>query len=149
MEQKERFKLVPAVYLVLVREGKILLARRLRTGYEDGKYSMVAGHVDGGETMREALVREAQEEAGIRIEPDQLKHALTMHRWCGDHERVDLFFTAERWAGEIRNMEPDKCDDLAWFPLDGMPDNVIPYVREAIACYRKGETYCEFGWEKR
>ena len=57
----ERFKLVPAAYLVIVREGKILLLRRFNTGFEDGNYSMIAGHLEGNETFIQAMVREARE----------------------------------------------------------------------------------------
>ncbi|MFA5013846.1 MAG: NUDIX domain-containing protein, partial [Candidatus Paceibacterota bacterium] len=106
---KERFKLIPEVYLILVKDGNILLSRRFQTGYEDGNYSMVAGHADGEETMRETVAREAKEEAGIDIKPEGLEHLLTMHRWCGDHERIGLYFTVEQWNGEIKNMESNKC----------------------------------------
>ena len=147
MGNKERFKLIPEVYLVLVKDKNILLSRRFQTGYEDGKYSMIAGHADGNETMREAIAREAKEEAGIEIDPKELKHLLTMHRWCGDHERIGLYFTTEKWDGEIRNTEPNKCDDLSWFPLDQLPQHTIPYIQTAIDGYVKGEKYCEFGWE--
>ena len=38
---KERHKIVPASYLVLIKDSKILLSRRVNTGYEDGKYPML------------------------------------------------------------------------------------------------------------
>jgi hypothetical protein len=72
-----------------------------------------------------------------------------MHRWCGDHERLDFFFTVEKWSGEVRNMEPGKCDDLSWFPLEKLPENTIPYIRHAIECFSKKVSYSEFGWENQ
>ena len=145
---KERFKLIPEVYLVLIRAGKILLSRRFQTGYEDGNYSMIAGHADGGETMREAIAREAKEEAGIKIDTKGLKHLLTMHRWCGDHERIGFYFTTEKWDGDIRNTDPNKCDDLSWFSLNQLPDNTIPYIRTSIDCCTKNIQYYEFAWDR-
>jgi len=132
-----------------MKEDNILLSRRFNTGYEDGKYGLVAGHVDGGETMTNAMIREAKEEAGIDLSSSDLSLALTMHRWCGDHERIDLFFVASKWDGDIKNMELDKCDDLSWFSLKQLPKNIIPYIRTAINCYLKGEKYCEFGWDNK
>ena len=148
MEIKERFKLIFSVYLLAIQNEKVLLLRRFQTGYEDGKYGLVAGHVDGNETAREAMIREAREEAGISIASDDLIHALTMHRWCGDHERIDLFFYTSKWMGDIVNKEMHKCDDLRFVSLEQLPVNTIPYIRTAIDCYRKGITYCEFGWNE-
>lgn len=148
MENKERFKLIPSVYGLFVKEEKILLLRRYQTGFEDGNYGLPAGHADGKETMREAVAREIAEEIGVKIDVNDLNLVLTMHRWCGDHERIDLFFKIERWQGEIKNMEPEKCDDLSWFSLDCLPENTIPYIRAAIENYQKGIKYCEFGWNK-
>ncbi|MDP3964045.1 MAG: NUDIX domain-containing protein [bacterium] len=145
---KQRFTLIPEVYLILIQDGRILLSRRFQTGYEDGNYSLVAGHADGGETMREAMAREALEEAGLTISPRDLNHAVTLHRWCGDHERIGFFFTPERWRGEIENSEPNKCDDLGFFVLDRLPANIIPYISHVIGCYQQGIPYSEFGWER-
>jgi 8-oxo-dGTP diphosphatase len=149
MTTKERFKLIASVYALFIKDGKILLTRRFQTGFEDGKYNFPAGHVDGQETMRNAMVREAFEEVGAKLKPDDLELVLTMHRWCGDHERVDLFFVAKKWEGEIKIMESNKCDDLSWFPLDNLPENIIPYNRKAIDCYINKEIYCEFAWEQK
>lgn len=62
---KERFKIVPSVYLILMKDNKILFSRRYNTGYFDGYYSFPAGHLDGGETLKQAMVRETEEEIGI------------------------------------------------------------------------------------
>jgi 8-oxo-dGTP pyrophosphatase MutT (NUDIX family) len=143
---RERFRALVAVHLFLMRDDAILLLRRFNTGYEDGNYSVIAGHLDGGEEVIAAVIREAQEEAGITIAPADVNVVGVMHRQS-DTERIDFFVTASRWQGTIVNREPDKCDDLAWFPLDALPENVVPYVRRAIANARVGRWFDSFGWD--
>ena len=64
-----------------------------------------------------------------------------------NNERIDVFFTAEKWDGEIENMEPQKCDDLSWFDLDNLPENIIPYIREVIKHIKNKVFYSEHGWK--
>ncbi len=147
---KKRHQNVPASYLTLFKDNKILLLRRCNTGYEDGNYSMVAGHVDPGETFTQCIIREAKEEAGIELNFKDLKVVHIMHRNSKsqeDNERVDTFFMAEKWTGNIVNKEPNKCDDLSWFDLDNIPKNTIPYVKKAIQNIRNKIYYSEFGWD--
>lgn len=134
-----------AVHLLLTREGKILLLRRFNTGYEDGNYSVVAGHSDGNEDVKSAMIREAREEAGIEITPNNIQFASVMHRKLDD-ERIDFFFAADSWEGEIANMEPEKCDDLSWFEIDNLPYNIIPYIKQAIENYINGVQFDIYGW---
>ncbi len=147
MPCKDRHKVIPASYLVLRDEEKVLLLWRFNTGYEDGKYSLPAGHVDAGETFTETVIREVGEEIGITLKWEDVRMAHMMHRKSVDSERVDTFFTIEEWTGEPKNMEPNKCDDLSWFPLDKLPENTIPYIRQALECIRDGKFYSEFGWD--
>ena len=140
-----RFKIIPEVHLILKRDNQLLLLRRANTGYMDGYYSLVAGHVDGNETFMAAMIREAQEEAGIAIDQDDLALSHVMHRRTTE-ERLSLFFTASKWGGDVVNMEPDKCDDLSWFDMGNIPQNTIPYISTAITHAGNGVGYSEFGW---
>jgi 8-oxo-dGTP pyrophosphatase MutT (NUDIX family) len=144
--QKERFKLVPTSFLVLIRDDKILLLRRFNTGHMDGYYSMVAGHLDGNETFIQAAIREAKEEAGIDIKEGGLEVVHAMHRKCPNEERIDIYIKAKGWKGEPKNLEPHKCDDLRWFEIGRLPKNTVDYVRQAIDSIRKKVFYSEFGW---
>lgn len=145
---KERFKIIPVSHLILIKDGKILLSRRFNTGYEDGNYSVVAGHLDGNETFTSAMVREAREEAGIELRLEDLDVVHAMHRktLSEANERIEFFLKAKKWQGEPKIMEPDKCDDLKWFAIDDLPANTVPYIRQAIENIRKGIFYSEFGW---
>ncbi|EJL46265.1 hypothetical protein BAG01nite_11350 [Brevibacillus agri] len=143
---RTHFTMPVAVHLFLVRGNEILLLRRYNTGYEDGNYSVPAGHLDGNEEVKTAAIREAREECGIEIAPSALSLVGVMHRRSTD-ERIDFFVAATSWQGEIVNAEPDKCDELVWADLDQLPDNVIPYVRQAIANYRRNKWFDSFGWE--
>jgi len=142
---KERFKIIPSVYLILIKDKRIFLSRRYNTGFHDGEYSFPAGHLDGDETFRKALVREIKEEVGIKLNLKDLKLVHVIDRKEPKEERVDFFFTTKKWKGEPKIMEPNKCDDLRWFSLSNLPDNVIPYIRQAINCVLTNKFYSEFG----
>lgn len=144
----EHIKLHVAVHLILINEGQILLQRRYKTGYEDGKYGVVSGHIDGNEQILDAMFREAREEAGIILDLDNTRIVQVMHRKKTDEERIDYFIECTSWRGSIKIMEPNKCDDLSWFSLNSLPDNIIDYVGFAIKCYLKENNFTSFGWCK-
>ena len=144
-----------AVHLLFFRAGEVLLSRRYRTGWRDGEYSVPAGHVEAGETVTAAAVREAREEIGITLDPKDLEIVHVMHRagdvgadgvLAADDERIDFFLAVRRWQGMPFNAEPQKCDDLTWRALSGLPSNMVPYVRSALERVREGMGYSEFGW---
>ena len=148
----DRFVVVPAAYVYLLRDGvagaEVLLQLRQNTGYMDGCWAAAAaGHVERGETAYDAARREAHEELGI--DDLDLVFELTMQRTRRADpidERVDFFFTARAWRGEPRIVEPLKCAELRWWPLDGVPDGVVPHEARALASLGSGVPYLSHGF---
>ena len=143
--KNDRFKMIASGYLMLIRNGKILLSRRFQTGYEDGKYSLPAGHIEDNETLAAGTCREIREEIGIVLKPSDLQLVHVMHRKHFDI-RMDFFFTTDKKGLKPKNIGPHKSDDVAWFPFNKLPTNTVPYIRAAIENYRKNFFYSEFGW---
>ena len=141
-----RFTLRAAVYLILLKDSKVLLSRRYNTGWMDGKYSLIAGHFDGNESVSNSMIREAWEEAGIKVDKTTLKPATVLHRYSTDQEYMDFFFVATNWKGEPEIKETDKCDEMTWFDLNDLPENILPHIVEAIKNYQNNVPFSESGW---
>ncbi len=122
---------------------QVLLQLRQGTGFMDGHWATAAaGHVEEGESVYAAAVREAREELGIDVDPADLEPLTTLHRSQGNgrpvDERVDWFFVCRRWTGIPARREPDKSADLRWFALDDLPEPVVPHERHVYEALRAG-----------
>lgn len=145
----ESAKASPGVYIIMRKDGKALFLHRLNTSYQLGKYMLPGGGVEKGESITEACIRETKEEVGVTICAEDLIPAHFMYRPPHDEtgERADYFFVVDSWTGEPTINEPHKCDQLAWFALDDLPDNVPEYVQAAIGHWLEGIVYSDFGWK--
>ena len=136
------FALIPAAYVFLVGGRRVLLQRRANTGYYDGWWAAAAaGHVDPGESVLDAAVREAAEELGVTIAADDLEPLTAMHRTAPTglpiDQRLDVFFACGRWSG-IPALQEDTATELAWFDLDALPDGVVHHERFVLDGMRAG-----------
>lgn len=136
--------LVVDLHVILRSGSRVLMGIRKNTGFCDGMYHLPAGHLEDGETISAGAAREAKEELGIDIQPADLDLVHVMQHRTG---RLALFFDARRWSGEVTNAEPDKCELLAWFPDDQLPENSVPYARIALELIRNGKNTGFFGWD--
>jgi len=132
------------VHVVVERDGRILLMRRAGTGFFDGLYSLPGGHVEDGESLRAAAVREMVEETGLHFAVDSLVQVGVMHR-RSDTNRIDFFFRATGCPGEPVIREPDKCDRLDWYSRAKLPAELVPYIRTALDA-GAGPWILELGW---
>lgn len=140
------FSVPVSVHLILIKDNKILLMKRQNTGFADGFYSMPAGKLEPKESVEDAIIRESREEIDIDVKNESLKVIQVMNRNGSDRERIDYFFKVDKWNGEIKNNEPNKCSDLRWFDINDLPDNTIPYIKEAIKNYNNKINFSLFGW---
>ncbi|NNG38747.1 NUDIX domain-containing protein [Flexivirga sp. ID2601S] len=95
---------------VLVRNDRVLMTHRhpAREAYPD-RWALPGGHVEPGESSRDAVVRECLEELGIHVR-DPRPVPLTVH---APHLTTDGFVVT-RWDGEPANLAPGEHDDLRW-----------------------------------
>lgn len=142
----ERFKIITAVHLILVENESVLLQRRYNTGYEDGKYSVVAGHVEENEDVITAMQRETLEEIGIRIKKENLKIVHVMQRKAPDRESIEYFIACQKYEGKIEIMEKNKCDELKFYKFNKLPNNTIPYIKKGLEYYLRDEPFSIYGW---
>jgi mutator protein MutT len=141
-----RFKLTADVHLLLLNsDQEILFGRRQNTGFEDGAFHLPSGHLEAGESVTQALIRETKEEVGITVAAERIEFAHVMHN-SSSGGRVAFFFTVRQWEGMPENREPEKCSDLRWFSLSALPDHMIDYCRVALTHIGAGQSFSTFGW---
>ena len=132
---EERFKSKIVVDLLLSRKNEnnddeILLSLRKNTGHDDGKYELPGGHVEEGEDLIEAIIREAKEELKINLKRENLKIAHILHHYKG--KTLKFILTSNNYEETPTIGEPDKCEELRWFDINNLPKNVIEKVRKTI-----------------
>ncbi|WP_328971578.1 MULTISPECIES: NUDIX hydrolase [Streptomyces] len=143
---------VVGVHLYLQRkDGKILLGlRHPDVAFAGGHFHALAGHLETEGAMA-GLIREAAEEAGLIIAPEDLELVHTVHMLDeGDDSdgqpRIGLFFRARTWSGTPEVREPDRCLEWVWADPAQLPKPMVRYTEIAIEAIGRGETYTELGW---
>ena len=122
--------------LAILREGKILLYRRLRAP-EAGMWNIVGGKVDHMESALDSARREAEEESGLTIGAIDF---LCISEQIIVEERqhwLSLIYVTEDFTGEPRVMEPEKLPEFGWFALDALPKPLSRFTSDAVAALRR------------
>lgn len=132
----ERYKSMIVVDLMLTRKNEksgkeeVLLALRKNTGSHDGEYELPGGHVEAGEDLMQAMIREAKEELNIDICRDDLKIVYILHNYRSD--RINFILTTKGYKGTLSIGEPDKCEKIEWFELDKLPENTTKKIKNSL-----------------
>lgn len=110
----------------------------------DGKYSFPAGHIEPNEGLAGAAIREIDEEIGVKVRKQDLQLVFVSSKKDNiveGQERVLFFFEVRAWEGEPYNAEPSKCDDLQWFSLSSVPENIAEELPIFFEAYADGTLY--------
>lgn len=147
----DRFTLRCAVYVMFVKNNKILLYRRVNTGWQDGKFGIPGGHLEDGETVSQAAVREAKEETELIVKESDLQLVEVGHRQFvagkskeSTNDYIDIIFKAKKWKGNPIITKENKSDEILWVDPKKLPKNTIKSVSLMIENYLNKINYFYF-----
>lgn len=138
----------PVVVHLLVRSpGGLALLRRAGTGLADGCWAPPGGHLEPGETPREAAVRECAEELGLSLDAAALTPVAAMFFGGGTSAAgLNLVFAARLPQAVALRPDAAAADAADWFPIGDpgtdLPEPPVPWLGEALAREATGED----GW---
>lgn len=132
--------------LLLVIGGRILLLQQRKP--VGGKYTLVGGTVEHFETIKESLIREVNEEAGIQIKKSQLTLAHTLFKKKKNGSRIVLYFSCSNFKGTPSNNEPKKFKSVSWHKLKELPNPMSPTVAHVLSQLDKNISYSELDFTK-
>lgn len=112
-------------------DGQVLLGRRMY-GAGKGSWSFPGGHLEYGETPEEGAAREVKEEAGIEIK--NIRRGPYTSEVYDDIDRhyITLFLVADYASGEVKNLEPDRCEGWHWFDWNELPKPLFQPVQNLL-----------------
>lgn len=129
-----------AVFVALERGEEIFLLRRSNTGWNDGKWTLPSGHVDKGERVKFAAVREVEEEAGVKIGEQDLTFIYVHYV----HDAyTNFYFKVTKWEGEPTLAEPHLASEMGWFRKDALPPDTIRHVQEVVEQVKDGNYFSD------
>lgn len=134
------------VLAALKKGDEVLLIRRYNAAFGDGLYSLVGGKLETGETALQAIKREVAEEVALDIAESAFTLVHTLHRKGTQEEFIALCFAADISTLHPKNNEPDKHDDMRFFPMDALPANMVPAHEQVLKAIASGKNYSEHGW---
>ena len=112
---KSFVRLSPAVITAIIKDGKLLMAKHR---YREDMYGLIAGFVEPGETLKEAVERETMEEVGLKVK--NIKY-FGSQSWPFPHSLM-VGFTADYESQEI-NVDGNEIIEAHWFS----PNEILQY----------------------
>ncbi len=137
----ERHLTRTAVFVILEKDNKVFFLRRANTGWADGMLTIPAGHVDKGDFVRGAAIKETKEEACVDIQIEDLEF---LHVDYIRDEYVNFYFRARKWTGEPRLGEPHLASEALWIDKHCLPEDVTPQLKRLFQQINQGSFFSEF-----
>ncbi|NMP21964.1 NUDIX hydrolase [Sulfobacillus sp. DSM 109850] len=122
---------LPAVAAIIresSHQGRVALVRR-RYPPEEGQWTLPGGGIEAGESIEQAMIREAQEETALTIALDG-----EIGTWSTpSFETIITFFVAHRVNGELQ--AGSDALEAMWFDLDRLPSLAFSTHQDAVRQY--------------
>lgn len=120
--------------VLVVIDGKVLMGKRLNAAGA-GTYGVPGGHLEFGESLAAAAKRELTEETGLIAEEMEFITAIDQPRTTSPQHYIQFVFLCSKFSGDLRTIEPNKCEGWEWFDMDNLPENIFSSHEEFVSAY--------------
>ncbi len=128
--------------LIINDKHQILLGLRSGNRGGSGTYGLIGGKAKNGETIEETAKREIFEETGLVVNTEDLEIInLFTTQSTADIMFYQIGVLVKKYSGEPKNMEPNKCDEVKFFDLEKLPENLFLGTKGNIELYLKNKFY--------
>lgn len=123
--------------VILNDKNQILLMKRGKEcRNKAGFWTIPGGRVELFETFQDAIKREVLEEIGVEVQVIKLISLTDDIIKEEDQHWVSPQYLCKITNGEIKNMEPHKCDELKWFDLNDLPDKLTNTTMNVVINFK-------------
>ena len=136
-DESKRARFAVLVHVALLKSGEVFLLKRQNTGVMDGSYCFPGGHMEHGESLKEAALRECREEVGVQ--PSNLDPISIFSYRDGGNQGVNFVFLAECWSGRPLVSEPENFSGGDFFSLKALPEPIPEWVRDTVKSFEGGK----------
>ncbi len=111
------------VFVILIQNNRVLLGKR-KNAYKSSFYGFPGGRLKLTESLIDSAKRELLEEIGV--EAIDLKYIGVIRELQEGYNFIHFGFVCNKYIGDIRTMEPDKCEGWEFYSPDQLPTKTLP-----------------------
>lgn len=119
------------VGVIIIKENKVLLGKR-KNSHGEGSWCFPGGHLEFNESLENCAKREVLEETGIEIK--NIRFGTITNDIFKDEGKhyITIFMLCEYDSGEVKVMEPEKCEKWHWFEWNNLPEPLFLPIQNLL-----------------
>lgn len=125
-------------------KDQVLLHRRKKVSFGSGFWGSGGGHLELGESLMEAAIRELREESSNKLVVENVRFlGVCNFTELAPKHYVDVSFAADWISGDPEADEAEEAIEWEWFDIDNLPSPLFPVVERYLEAYKKGEVFLD------
>ncbi|TSA45924.1 NUDIX domain-containing protein [bacterium] len=128
------------INVFVIKDSQLLLGKR-KGACGAGTWGLPGGHLETGEAMEGAGIRELLEETGLKAK--NLAFSNIVNSKSREKHYIQIGFVAQDFEGEPAVKEPDRCEEWKWFKLESLPQPIFPPHEKQIENYLNRSAFVE------
>lgn len=117
------------VGVIVIKNNKVLLGKR-KSAHGEGTWSFPGGHLEFQESWEDCARREVEEETNLKIK--NIRFGAVTNDFFENKHYVTILMVTDYDSGDLKTMEPDKCEQWDWFSWDRFPEPLFIPIKNLL-----------------